>query len=88
MQICRCSGDTAPMPRLYFPDSDETIGEISAEQLQFLIDHLEEEHSKDQDYYINQATVEMFGEKGCDPELLALLRRAIGDKEDIDIAWE
>jgi hypothetical protein len=76
------------MPRLYFPDSGTTIGEISDEQLQFLIDQLEEESLDDQDYYINQDTIEMFRERGCDEELLALLESAIGDKEDIDIAWE
>jgi processive 1,2-diacylglycerol beta-glucosyltransferase len=76
------------MPRLYFPDSGETIGEISDEQLQFLIDQLEEESLDDQDYYINQETIEMFRERGCDEELLGLLQNAIGDKEDIDIAWE
>lgn len=76
------------MPRLYFPDSGETIGTISDEQLQFLIDQLEEENLDDQDYYINQATIEMFRERGCDDELLGLLQSAIGDKEDIDIAWE
>jgi hypothetical protein len=77
-----------PMPRLYFPDSGETIGEISGEQLQFLIDQLEEENLDDQDYYINQDTIEMFRERGCDAELLGLLEKAIGDQEDIDIAWE
>jgi hypothetical protein len=30
----------------------------------------------------------MFRERGCDEELLGLLQNAIGDKEDIDIAWE
>ena len=76
------------MPRLYVADSGETIGEISDQQLQFLIDQLEEESLDDQDYYINQATIDMFRERGCDDELLTLLQNAIGDKEDIDIAWE
>lgn len=76
------------MPRLYFADSGETIGEISDEQLQFLIDQLEEESLDDQDYYINQATIDMFRDRGGDEQLLTLLQNAIGDKEDIDIAWE
>lgn len=76
------------MPRLYLPDTGETIGDISDEQLDFLIDNLEEESDDDRDYYINQDTLDMFQEQGGDPALIALLRRALGDREDIDIAWE
>ena len=39
------------------------IGSITEAQLQFLIDQLEEEHEKDQDYYINRATLEMLARK-------------------------
>jgi processive 1,2-diacylglycerol beta-glucosyltransferase len=76
------------MPRLYLQKSGETIGEITAEQLQFLIDQLEEEDTKDQDYYISRATLEMFRDRGCDTELLDLLAGAMGDGDEIDVAWE
>lgn len=76
------------MPRLYFQESGETIGEINQDQLQFLIDQLEEEDTEDQDYYVNRDTLEMFREAGCDEALLDMLTKAMGEAEDIDIAWE
>jgi processive 1,2-diacylglycerol beta-glucosyltransferase len=76
------------MPRLFFQESGETIGEISQDQLQFLIDQLEEEDTTDQDYYVNRDTLDMFREAGCDEALLDLLTKAMGEAEDIDIAWE
>lgn len=80
---------TLVMPRLYRVDNNETIGQISDKQLQFLVDMLEEEDQDDQDYYINQDTLELFSDNNCDPELLALLEGALEDGEDgIDVAWE
>jgi processive 1,2-diacylglycerol beta-glucosyltransferase len=63
------------------------LGTISESQLQFLIDQLEEESLRDQDYYINSATLDMFEQAGGDPELLALLRQSLGTREDMDIIW-
>lgn len=80
--------NSAAMPRLYVPETGKTIGEITEDQLQFLVDHLEEEHSDDQDYYISQDTLDLFRDEGCDPELLTLLQTALGESEDMDIAWE
>jgi processive 1,2-diacylglycerol beta-glucosyltransferase len=63
------------------------LGSISEKQLQFLIDELEEEHREDQDYYINRPTIEMFAEHGADEELLQFLRKALGDREEMEIEW-
>jgi len=60
---------------------------ITDEQLQFLIDHLEEESYDDQDYYLNQATIDMLARQGADPALVTLLREAVGDREGIDVVW-
>jgi hypothetical protein len=30
----------------------------------------------------------MFEQRGADPALVALLRQALGDREDMDIRWE
>jgi len=64
------------------------VGSISENQLQFLVDQLEEESSTDTDYYLNTATLDMFAENGIDPQLLALLREALGDREDMEIEWK
>lgn len=76
------------MPRLYRIDSGDTIGEISDDQLQFLIDQLVEEDDDDRDYYINRDTLDMLREANADAKLMEMLERAMGDGEDIDIGWE
>ncbi len=82
-------GQTRVMARLYRVDNGETIGQINDKQLQFLVDMLEEEDDEDQDYYIDQDTLELFSDNNCDPDLLAMLEGALDDGEDgIDIAWE
>ena len=64
-----------------------SIGSITEEQFQFLVDQLEEESPTDDDYYINQATLDMFEGVDADPALVDLLRRALGSREDMDIKW-
>lgn len=76
------------MPRLYFMDTGQTIGEITQTQLEFLIAQLEEEDSEDRDYYISRDTLDLFEEAGCDAELLTLLAGAMGEADGIDVAWE
>lgn len=76
------------MPRLTRIDTDVDIGEITQAQLSFLVEQLEEEHEDDQDYFIDRDTLELLSDNGCDPELLALLEKAMGDDDSMDIAWE
>ena len=68
-------------------ETGRSLGSISEEQLQFLVDQLEEESPTDTDYYLNAATLDMFVGKGIDPQLLALLRGALGNREDMEIEW-
>jgi hypothetical protein len=76
------------MPRLLRIDKEVDIGEITDKQLAFLVEQLEEEHDEDQDYYIDRDTLELLSDNGADPELLAMLEKAIGDDDSMDIAWE
>lgn len=77
------------MARLYRVDTGETIGQLNDKQLKFLVDMLEEEDEDDQDYFIDQDTLELFSDNGCDPELLAMLEGAVEDGEEgVDIAWD
>lgn len=75
------------MVQLFDAASGARLGSISEEQLQFMLDQLEEEASDDQDYYINRATLEYFAEQGADPALLELLRKALGEREEMDLRW-
>ena len=68
-------------------ETGNRIGEINDEQLQFLEDHLEEESSEDQEYYITRDTLEMLQDDGMDTQLLQIISRALGIREDIEIQW-
>jgi hypothetical protein len=84
-QSQRCEEMT--MIELRDKETGAFAGTITDAQLQFLIDQLEEEDSQDTDYYINQATIDMFEQEGADPQLLGTLRKALGKREDMEIQW-
>ena len=76
------------MPRLVRIDTGEDIGEITSAQLGFLVEQLEEENEDDQDYFIDRDTLELLSDNGIDGELLAMLEKAMGDDDSMDIAWD
>jgi processive 1,2-diacylglycerol beta-glucosyltransferase len=75
------------MIKLYEKPTGRFLGTITAAQLQWLIDQLEEESTEDTDYYLNQATLDMFEDAGIDSSLLAMLRQALGTREEMEIQW-
>ena len=75
------------MAKLYDTQSGNQIGTITAADLKFLIDQLEEEDTEDQDYYIDRATLDWFEEHDANPTLVTLLREALGSNEGMEIRW-
>ncbi len=75
------------MIKLYDLSTNAFIGEVTEAQFQFLLDNLEEEALDDPDYYLNQATLDMLEEAGGDPDLMAILRQGMGNREEMDIRW-
>ena len=75
------------MIKLYDLSTNILIGEVTEAQFQFLLDNLEEESTDDQDYYLNQATLDMLEGAGGDPDLMAILRQGMGNREEMDIRW-
>ncbi len=75
------------MIQLYDNETGAPLGAITEEQLRFLTDQLEEESPEDRDYYLNEPTLEAFEEAGADPALLTLLRKALGEREEMEIRW-
>ena len=69
-------------------ENNQRIGMIHEDQLQFLIDQLEEEDSKDQDYYVNRDTLELLKENGADNQLIKMLTEALGNNDDLDVIWD
>ena len=75
------------MIKLYDAESDALLGKITEEQLDFLMDALEETDESDQDYYIDGATIDMLEEDGAEPELIAILRDILGDRDGLEVRW-
>ena len=76
------------MVHIFDKQTGSALGTISDDQLQFLADHLEEEGREDDDYYLNGTTVDFLQGEGADAELLAILRQALGGREEAEIRWE
>lgn len=68
-------------------DTDKELGSISEAQFQFLVDQLEEETMDDNDYAISKTLLDYFESQGADPELVSLLRNALGERDEMDIVW-
>ena len=75
------------MINVYDNTTQAKLGEITQDQLQFLIDQLEETSLEDQDYYVDANTLAMLTEAGADAELLKLLKRGMGDSQGYEIRW-
>jgi hypothetical protein len=69
-------------------DTNELVGSITEADLKVLMDHLEEESEDDQDYYIDQATLEVIGDGQATEHLMSVLRKALGAAESVEIRWE
>ena len=76
------------MPRLYNKQNNALLGDISESDVECLVDVLEEEDSKDVDYFIDLDTVDILEDNGASQALVTLLRAAIGATEGVDVRWE
>lgn len=73
---------------LYDNATNILIGSITEADLKVLTDAFEEESADDQDYFIDQATIDMLGDGRATEHLMMLLRKALGSSEGVDIRWE
>jgi hypothetical protein len=75
------------MVYLYNQATDELLGEISEDELKFLIDQMEEESTKDKDYSITRMEIAYFSQNGATPHLINLLTQALGEQQEVIILW-
>ena len=68
-------------------ETGNPIGVITEAQLQLLADQLEEEWAEDTDYWLDQSMLDVLAEGGADEALVDLLRRAMGDRDEMEITW-
>jgi processive 1,2-diacylglycerol beta-glucosyltransferase len=69
-------------------ETGRNVGTISDEQLEYLQAELEEESDDDQDYWFDVASLDILEEAGADPALIAVLRSALGDRDEMELRWE
>ena len=76
------------MVRLVDKETGREVGSITDEQLELLQAELEEESDDDQDYWFDVASLDILEESGIDPALIAILRTALGERDEMELRWE
>jgi hypothetical protein len=81
------AGSPDALIHLFDEETGSDLGMLSEEQMEFLARHLVEETEADDDYYIDRRTIDMLKSAGADSGLLRVLRRAVGEKEGVEVRW-
>jgi processive 1,2-diacylglycerol beta-glucosyltransferase len=68
-------------------DSGAPLGFLTPEQFDSMAAHLELESTRDDDYYIDAATIAMLEAQQANPAVLALLRAALAGRTEMNIRW-
>jgi hypothetical protein len=76
------------MVRLYESDTNRLCGTLSDRQYEVLAEALEEEDLEESECAISAETIELLEDQGVEPDLLELLRTALGDKPEVVIRCE
>jgi len=72
---------------LFDDETGAPIGAISPAQLQFLVNQLEEEDAEDDNYYVDEATLDLLAERGADASLLDTLRAALAGRGHVEVRF-
>ena len=75
------------MPALFLKDSNQFLAELSDADLAHMVNLMEEESSKDTDYFIDLGTVDLLKSAGASEVVTNALQSAIGASEGIDVVW-
>jgi hypothetical protein len=76
------------MVRLYETGTNRMCGTLSDHQYEVLTQALEEEDLEDAECVISEDTIAGLEDEGVEPDLLELLRSALGDKPEVSIRCE
>jgi hypothetical protein len=63
------------------------VGTLSDAQFSQIEANLERESAGDDDYYLTPETVDLLSERGAGPEVVAVLRHALGGRPGMDLRW-
>ncbi len=76
------------MPRLYDKSNNRLLGEVSQDDIALLSAQLEEESSRDRDYYIDNDTFLGLVDAGASSALLDAIKSALDSHGEADVRWE
>ena len=76
------------MVRLFDNDNESEIGPITEAQLNFLQEELVEETLDAYTFSLSPAAIDSLKSNGGDPDLVAMLRTAIGTRTSMEIRYE
>jgi hypothetical protein len=76
------------MVRVYETATNQLCGTLSDRQYEVLTEGLEEEDLEDSECTISADTIELLEDQGVEPDLLDLLRSALGDRTEVTIRCE
>ena len=76
------------MIRLYETGSNRLCGTLSDRQFQVLAEALEEEDLEEGESSLSVETIELLEDQGVEPDLLEILRAALGDQAEVAIRCE
>lgn len=76
------------MVRLYEAGGNRLCGTLSERQFEILAEALEEEDLEEAECIISTDTIDTLEDQGVEPDLLELLRAALGDKPEVSIRCE
>jgi hypothetical protein len=76
------------MIRLTDAETGKLVGDVTEEQFKVLAGDLEEESAQDEDYWVDEATLDMLAEDGADAKMLAMLKTALGNREGFECRWQ
>jgi hypothetical protein len=76
------------MVRLYESETNRLCGTLSDRQYEVLAEALEEEDLEEAECVISTDTIDLLEDQGVEPDLLDLLRAALGDKPEVVIRCE
>ena len=66
---------------LYIKGTNKLFGSITEAELQVLADNLEATSTEDQDYFVDQDTIELLADGRSTDHLVELLRKAVGSSD-------
>jgi len=76
------------MIKLLDNENEKEIGLITEPQLEFLIEELADESLDEYTYNINSSVISCLEGSGAEPQLVALLRGALGSRTSMELRYE